>query len=327
MIATSTLNAATKAPVSAAEARITEPEAVTVPDGPSFADFASDMTETVMVVELNKTGFGKTRKVGADKAEAVTELLGTSRGATTVTKKLYPPNEPYTKRVNSLLAEASSIHKRMTIAYRAKQGLIPVKLWDEYKDKMVSLKTKLRSALGDIDEHRDEILEVCREWLNKTETGDTFDITQYPASYADTVRIDYEVVPHELSEKLKKADREAYNREKRRLSMRFEAAISAFEEESRDNLSKLVDALLAKLNPEDGKKVKYTEAATNNLREFFGRFKQLDASNDSALNDLIADAEKSLGGVTMADLKKSAGKRATVITNAPVRNIDLSDLD
>jgi hypothetical protein len=104
----------------------------------------------------------------------------------------------------------------------------------------------------------------------------------------------------------------------------------------------LVDALLGKLtDAEAGKKVVFTESATTNLREFFDRFESLNIRSNADLSQLIDSARDALGGVTMAQLKRSRASRRDVSATletvreqlgrltmaAPVRSIDVSDLD
>ena len=126
------------------------------------------------------------------------------------------------------------------------------------------------------------------------------------------------------------------------MQQKFEEAVLAYEEEARYQLSDLVESLLAKLaDKADGKKVKFSESATNNLRDFFKRFETLGIYSDEELTELTKTAQAALGGTTMADLKKSNRKSRNIaesfsavktkldslIIDAPSRSINLDDLD
>ena len=300
-------------------------------------DFATELQSKVIAIELSTSRFGQSRQIDQRHRDGVAEVLGTKKGSTTTSKKLYPKNEPHVKKINSILNEASATWRRMTIGYRKGVRLLKRDHLKDFIREMDAVQSELDAALVELDSNRDAVLDKCREHL-----GDKlFNINQYPENYRGHVKVSWSVFNFEPSEDLLKLAPETYERERRRVAKQFEFAVANFEQESRDQLSGLVDALLAKLNPEDGAKVTYTESATTNLREFFNRFKSLGVSNDSQLNELIGDAEKALSGTTMAQLKRSAASRKDIndsfkavktrldslLVNAPERAIDLDDLD
>jgi hypothetical protein len=172
--------------------------------------------------------------------------------------------------------------------------------------------------------------------------AELFSANDYPASFAGSIRISWAVFNFEPSDELLTLAPATYAREQARVRAQFESAVADFEAESRDQLAKLVDALLGKLtDAENGKKVVFTESATTNLREFFDRFESLNIRSNADLSQLIDSARDALGGVTMAQLKRSRASRRDVSATletvreqlgrltmaAPVRSIDVSDLD
>ena len=329
---TPALNAATTAPASGVAIDSPRFESAT-----TSRDFATELQSKVVAIEVNTSRFGQSRQIEQRHRDGVAAVLETKKGSTTTSKKLYPKNEPHVKRVNSLLNEAVATWKRMTVGYRKGVRLLKKEHFADFIREMDSVKAELDAALIELDQNRDEVLEQCREFLGEK----LFDINQYPESYQGHVRVSWSVYNFKPNDDLLKLAPETYERERQLVARRFQAAVDNFEVESREQLSDMIDALLDKLNPEDGKKVTYTESATTNLREFFDRFKTFGVSNDEQLKELIGEAEEALAGTTMAQLKRSTVKRRDInesfkavksrldslVVDAPTRSFDLDDLD
>lgn len=300
-------------------------------------DFANELQSKVIAIELNTSRFGRSRQIDVRHRDGVAEFLETKKESTSTSKRLYPKNQPQVKKVNSILGEARATWIRMTIGYRKGIRLLKRDHLKDFIREMEAITAELDAALAELDENYDAVIEEAKESLGEK----LFDINDYPESFRGHVKVSWHVHNFEPSEDLLKLAPETYERERQRVARTFELAVAGFEQESREQLSGLIDALLDKLNPPSGKKVVYTESATTNLREFFDRFKSLGINNDQQLNELITDAENALGGTTMGQLKKSAAKRRDInesfkkvkdrlddlVVSAPLRAIDLDDLD
>lgn len=302
------------------------------------ADFAQELRSNVLAIELTVSRPGRSRSLSQRHKDEVADHLHATRKSVTGSKKLFPPNQPYVKAIGTVLNEAVAVWLRYTIDY-TKKGvrLLRRDKLDDFTAEMLTIEEHLKDACQEADLNYDQIISECRTWLGE----DLFDPYDYPRTFADSSSVDWGVYNFEPSDELLQLAPSTYKRERNRVAAMFEASLAKYEDECRQQLSDLIDALLAKLKPEDGKKVKYTEAAASNLRDFFQRFKTMQIMSDEDMTTLIEKAELAFGDTTMADLKKSPEQRqdvtermeevkatlTTLIEQAPARAIDFDDLE
>lgn len=302
------------------------------------ARIAAELRESVIAIELRKTHVGRVRQLSRKQRDEITDRYGANRDAVSSSKKLFRPGNAHIKAITEILNSAYRRWCELTIKFRHGVRLLRRDALPTFIREMESLQPALNAALAAADENYDSIMADCREYLG----AELFDARDYPATFAGSVSIRWHVHNFEPSEDLAKLSPATYRREQERVRRQFEETLRAFEDETREQLAGLCDALLAKLNPASGAKVKYTESAIVNFREFFERFKSLGIVSDDAMADLIAQSEQALSGVpSMQALKKSPAKRAdvaqtisairaqvgTLIETAPERSIDIDDLD
>lgn len=332
---------ATEAPATEAAPPAAPTSTPEMPAAPATTSdkFADELRENVIAIELSFQRVGRRRSMNERQHSEVADHFGAQRRAVAGSKQLYAPNQPEIKKIHSVLSEVRAAWINYTLSYPKKGVRLMRKqalaTWQALFD---SYKTKLAQALQTADEHRAEIIAKSAEFLGP----ELFNPGDYPTSFAGSISINWTVYNFEPSDELLKLAPKTYAAEQARVRRQFEEAVAGFEEESRDQLGKLVEALLAKLSSANaGEKVKYTESAANNLREFFDRFESLNIRSDEALTNLVETAKQALGGTTMADLKKSAiargeiasrfgevaSKLGELVAAAPERSISLEDLD
>lgn len=302
------------------------------------AEFADELRRNVLAIELSLQKVGRSRALDTQHRDEVADHFGASRRAVGSSKRLYAPDQREIKRIANVLGAVRSAWMAKTIAYRKGVRLLQKSQLEKWSETFDGLKAQLAAALEDADAHYEEIIAASRAFLG----SELFSANDYPASFVGSIRISWAVFNFEPSDELLTLAPATYAREQARVRAQFESAVADFEAESRDQLGKLVDALLGKLtDAENGRRVVFTESATNNLREFFDRFESLNIRSNADLSKLIDDARDALGGVTMAQLKRSRASRRDIASKlesvqdqlgrltiiAPVRSIDVSDLD
>lgn len=301
-------------------------------------EFAAELKEDVFAIEMQRKNIGKQRTMNIRQKGEVADHFGAKHRSVGGNKKLFAPNCKEVKRITSLMSDAYAVWQDMTISYRRGARLMRKDHLPTFIEKFDEIEEELKEAIAEADANYDEILKASKEFL-----GDQlFDIGDYPKSFAGLVDISWSVYNFKPSEELLRLAPETFAREQKRVQQKFEEAVLAYEEEARYQLSDLVESLLAKLaDKADGKKVKFSESATNNLRDFFKRFETLGIYSDEELTELTKTAQAALGGTTMADLKKSNRKSRNIaesfsavktkldslIIDAPSRSINLDDLD
>jgi hypothetical protein len=302
------------------------------------ADFANELRESVIGIELMKGSISRQRKMCVRHRDEVAEHFGASRDAVGGSRKLYAPKQPEIKAIAAVLGSTRSLWEGMTYSYRKGVRLLPKDRLPLWTTNFTKQQAKLATALCAADANYNSILAASRAHLG----AELFNRDDYPLSFRDSITIAWGTFNFEPSDELLKLAPQTYAREQERVRRSFEGAVAAFEEESRDQLLKLVESLLDKLKAaENGEKVVYTESATTNLREFFDRFGTLNIRSDAALTALVDQAKSALGNTSMQDLKKAeyrrksltsafeavSSKLESLITNAPTRSIDLESLE
>lgn len=301
-------------------------------------DFAAELRANVIEIEFNCRHIGSRRKLNQRFRDDIEASLDAKRDTVSAQKRLYAKGQPEIQRIQSLIRDARQCFIRYTISGGQRgRRLLKRNLLDDFITDIESIKIQIQLACEDADNNYLEIIDAAKATL-----GDKlFDSMDYPATFAGSVSVSWIAHNHEPNEEWLQLAPAVYQREQKRVARRFELAIEAFEQESREQLHDLVSSLIAKLNPEDGAKVVYRESAATNLREFFERFKSLNVSSDNELNQLIDTAENALGDTRMADLKYQTTKRKAIketftsvqqeldklIEAAPERSISFDDLE
>ena len=106
-----------------------------------------------------------------------------------------------------------------------------------------------------------------------------------------------------------------YHREQRRISERFDRAVELAEQAVTEEFASMVSHLAERLTDDgSGERKVFRDSAVENLREFFGRFRQLPLHGASAeqLENLINQVQGVLGGVSPRNLRESGGLRQEV---------------
>jgi hypothetical protein len=99
------------------------------------------------------------------------------------------------------------------------------------------------------------------------------------------------------------------------MAARFEQAVELAEQAFFDELSKLVSHLTERLSgSDDGKPKIFRDSAIKNLQEFFDRFRHLNVRSNQQLDELVAQAQKSVHGILPQELRDHACLRQQVGT-------------
>jgi hypothetical protein len=106
-----------------------------------------------------------------------------------------------------------------------------------------------------------------------------------------------------------------YQEECRRVQSRFDEAVRLAEEAFTAELAKLISHLTERLSgTEDNKPKVFRNSAVENLTEFFQRFRELNVRSSDQLDQLVAQAQRTIRGVDAQDLRDNAGLRQHVAT-------------
>jgi hypothetical protein len=301
-------------------------------------DFANELRESVIAIELRKQAIGKTKVLTGNQKNEIATHFASDHHAISSSKRLFDPSQRNIKQINSILNDARSCWVNMTIAYSKGIRLIRKDQLQNFVRQFDFLEKELQTALAAADDNYAAILDSSRRYI-----GDQlFNERDYPKSFKGSVSIAWSIHNFEPSEELLKLAPATYRREQQRIAKQFENALINYEIEAKEQLANLCDSLLNSLTvPTDGKRQVFKEATANNLREFFNRFRTMGITSDKELNQLVAQAESALGNQTMGAIKRDSFKQQNLrekfssikqqlenqLIDAPLRSIDLDNLD
>ena len=99
------------------------------------------------------------------------------------------------------------------------------------------------------------------------------------------------------------------------MQARFDEAVQLAEAAFLEELARLVDHLTERLSgQDDGRPKAFRDSAVENLTGFFERFRQLNIRSNPQLDELVADAQRFLGGVEPQQLRDDATRRQQIAT-------------
>jgi hypothetical protein len=94
-----------------------------------------------------------------------------------------------------------------------------------------------------------------------------------------------------------------------------------------DELAKLISHLTERLSgQEDGKAKIFRDTAVENLTEYFERFRHLNVRSSEQLDELVAQAQRTIRGVRPQELRESANLRQHVATQLAAVEANLDGL-
>jgi len=305
-------------------------------------DFAAELREGCIAIRVNKRQFGKSRRFDNYQKHASAEAVGASDENVIGGTKLYAKNDPYIKQIARVLGEFGQLFRARTRNLPGERAtrLLRRDRIDEWTQDFNTLVEDLDRACDDADNHYEEIMAAAKAALTRGDKS-AFNPENYPSRFSDSIEVKWSVHNFKVDESLMALAPETWKREVDRMNRQLQSAVATFDNEMREQMANLVEALLDKLNPVDGKKVKYTESAATNLKEFFNRFRDLSIGSDEDMESLIDTAGKALDGISMRDLKQRPSLRNsvsesfteikakldTLVVDGPARSIDLDDLE
>jgi hypothetical protein len=176
--------------------------------------------------------------------------------------------------------------------------------------RLTSLKAELEKAVGRLNEHYAELKIAARK-----RPGRLFNSADYPESLDGLFDVTWDFSNVEPPDYLRQLSPELYRQESQRVAARFDEAIRLAEEAFTGELAKLVSHLTERLSSqEDGKAKIFRDSAIENLQDFFQRFRSLNVGSSQQLDELVAQAQRVVGGVDPQTLRTNVVLRQEVAT-------------
>jgi hypothetical protein len=273
-----------------------------------------ELRRNCAAVRLHVKSFGTTRTLSQGQ---VAELMDGGNTDTTMlraSKKLLDANHPTVKLLGRIRSQILATWRGMTLPY-TEPGvrLMPRNLIPEFEQRMGFLRDELTAAVAELEGVWPSLLNAAQERL-----GDLFDRKDYPETLDNLFSVVWSYPEVSPPTYLMAIDPGLYRREQQRISERFDQAVQLAEQAVTEEFASMVAHLSERLSDDaSGERKVFRDSAVENLREFFGRFRQLPIHGGSAeqLENLINQVQGVLGGVSPRNLRDSSSLRQNVAQN------------
>ena len=272
---------------------------------------AQRLRTTMAAVRVSFMWLGVRKTLTPEQKAEAAEPFGTDASFLSAGKRLLDTAHPAYKAVTAVRGKVIAFWKSLSLPYpEPGLRLIRQDRIDDFATKMREFQEELAEAVDTLDRHYSELKATARQRL-----GSLFNAGDYPASLQGLFDVSWDFPSVEPPDYLQQLNPALYEQECRRVESRFDDAVRLAEEAFTAELAKLVSHLTERLSgQDDGKPKVFRDSALENLTEFFTRFRQLNVRSNQQLDDLVAQAQRTIRGVEPQALRDNAGLRQHVAT-------------
>ena len=266
---------------------------------------------TMAAVRVSLSWLGVRKSLSVEQKNQAADTFGAAGDYLSVGKKLLDTRHPSFKAVTAVKNKAIGYWKAMSLPY-PEPGirLLRQDRVDEFNDRIQEFQAELEEAVETLDRHYSDLKAAARQRL-----GSLYNSADYPGSLVGLFSIEADFPSVEAPNYLQQLNPELYEQECQRVQQRFDEAVRLAEEAFIAELAKLISHLTERVSgSEDGKPKIFRDSAIGNLSEFFDRFRQLNVRSNEQLDNLVADAQRTVRGVEPQALRDNQGLRQHVAT-------------
>ena len=254
---------------------------------------------------------GTRKSLSSDQRQQAASQFGAEQKFISAGKKLIDTSHPAMLAVNQLRRQMTEYWKGCSLPF-PEPGIRLVRQADleQVNGQMELFKQQLAVAVSHLQNAYYEIKDQARERL-----GSLYCESDYPASFLGLFEVSWDFPNVEPPDYLRQLQPEIYEQECCRIRTQFEEAVQLAEQSFVEELSALVSHLSERLSGnDDGKPKVFRDSAIENLTEFFERFRRLNVSSSSELDELVDRARGVVCGVHPHTLRSDQSVRQQVAT-------------
>ena len=182
---------------------------------------------------------------------------------------------------------------------------------ETFDQQMADFKAELEDAVRTLDRQFEELKQAAAQRL-----GSLYNPADYPATLVGLFGVSWDYPNIEPPDYLLELSPGLYQQEQERVKARFEEAVQLAEQAFLDEFAKLVAHLTERITGtnEDGSPKAFRDSAIDNLCDFFERFRSLNVRSNQQLDELVAQAQRTVRGVAAQDLRDGPSVRQEVAT-------------
>lgn len=292
--------------------QITEQSMTVAPAGSSPPDapdpqFGKKLRKETAAVRLQRSKFGVNKTLSKEQRAMAATPFGAQGERLTAGKKLLDAKTEEYKAVTAILGLAEAIWKAYSYPFPEKGiRLIRQEVVPKFEADLSDLKEKLAAAVAVLDTQYASLREQA-----KSDLGDLYNETDYPASIASEFAIDWDYPNLSPPTYLQDVAPHLYEQQAKRIERQFDDAVEQFEAAMTAELHGMIAHLSERLSGLDdkGHKKVFRDTAISNVQGFFDKFKDLSINSSAELDELVGHCQQIVAGVDPKDLRTDDGFR------------------
>lgn len=268
--------------------------------------FADVLQQQWTGVAVSFKWWGISRAVGDDDKERIANYLGADADDITAGKKLIDTKDAIYRDCTKVKSRCGKFWQTCTIDYPEKGvRLLKRAKIDEFTSTMSSYIGQLDQAVAALQDHYYDLRVKARHDL-----GSLFDPNDYPERIDNLFGISFAFPSLAPPDFLQEGHEHIWNQMQARLEARLEQAAIDAERQFTEEFAKLVEKLSQGLSyDENGNPKRLHGAHVDNLRSFFGRFRDLSLGSNEDLDSLVSRAEQLLSDTRPDELRHNVALR------------------
>jgi hypothetical protein len=271
---------------------------------------AERLRATMAACRVQFTWFDTRKSLTAEQRAQAAQHFDAGGQFLSATKKLIETKHTAFRAVTAIRTRITDDWRGLTLPF-PEPGVRLIKHQEvgEFDRRMADYRLELADAVRTLDRHFDELKRAAADRL-----GSLYNPSDYPATLVGLFGVAWDYPNVEPPDYLVGLAPGLYRQEQERVRARFEEAVQLAEQAFLDEFARLVAHLTERITGagEDDTPKVFRDSAVDNLCKFFERFRSLDVRSNQHLDDLVAQAQRAVRGVTARDLRDSRSVRQEV---------------
>ena len=273
---------------------------------------AERLRTTMAACRVQFTWFGTKKSLTAEQKAQAAETFDAEGQFLSAGKKLLDTRHNAFRAVTAIRTKLTDHWRGLTLPFpEPGVRLIRHDQIEAFDQSMADFKAELEDAVRTLDRQFEELKQAAAQRL-----GSLYNPADYPATLVGLFGVSWDYPNIEPPDYLLGLSPGLYQQEQERVKARFEEAVQLAEQAFLDEFAKLVAHLTERITGtnEDGTPKVFRDSAIDNLCDFFERFRSLNVRSNQQLDELVAQAQRTVRGVAAQDLRDGPSVRQEVAT-------------
>ena len=273
---------------------------------------AERLRTTMAACRVQFTWYGTKKSLTVEQKAQAAETFDAEGQFLSAGKKLLDTKHAAFRAVTAIRTKITEYWRGLTLPFpEPGVRLIKHNEVETFDQQMADFKAELEDAVRTLDRQFEELKQAAAQRL-----GSLYNPADYPASLVGLFGVSWDYPNIEPPDYLIGLSPDLYRQEQERVKARFEEAVQLTEQAFLDEFAKLVAHLTERITGtnEDGSPKVFRDSAIDNLCDFFARFRSLNVRSNQQLDELVAQAQRTVRGVAAQDLRDGPSVRQEVAT-------------